>query len=117
MAACATPQAPLAVVQPTAEVTRTSPAPSPSTRFADELVSQLTLEQKVAQLLMVGFGGLVPDAEARRLVADQGVGGVCLFKRNIESAAQVKKLNAVTLGGWTSSAGYRRSWWQRQAAL
>jgi beta-N-acetylhexosaminidase len=60
----------------------------------DALLGRLTLEQKVGQLLMVGFAGTEVDDEAKSLLQGPGVGGVCLFKRNILSAEQVKRLNA-----------------------
>jgi beta-N-acetylhexosaminidase len=43
---------------------------------------------------MVGFASTEVDDEARSLLGGPGVGGVCLFKRNIRSAEQVKRLNA-----------------------
>ena len=59
----------------------------------DALRSRLTLEQKVGQLMMVGFGGQVVDAQIAALVQGRQVGGVCMFKRNIASAEQVARLN------------------------
>lgn len=56
-------------------------------------MGSLSLEQKVGQLLMVGFGGTEVDAEIEALVRGRQVGGVCLFKRNVVSAAQVARLN------------------------
>lgn len=53
----------------------------------------MTVEQKVGQLMMVGFGGTVVDEDIRALVRGREVGGVCMFKRNIESAEQIAKLN------------------------
>ncbi len=46
-----------------------------------------------ARLLCVGFEGTSVTAELKRLL-DGGVGGVILFKRNIESAGQVARLAA-----------------------
>lgn len=44
-----------------------------------------------ASLFVVGFPGLSPDAEVLRLI-DDGVGGVILFKRNVDAPAQVAEL-------------------------
>jgi beta-N-acetylhexosaminidase len=49
------------------------------------------LERRVARLFVVGFSGTTPDRHIVRLI-DDGVGGVILFKRNVESAPQVAAL-------------------------
>jgi beta-N-acetylhexosaminidase len=49
------------------------------------------LFRRCAGLFVVGFPGLQPDDELRALLAD-GVAGVILFKRNVESPAQVAAL-------------------------
>jgi beta-N-acetylhexosaminidase len=61
-------------------------------------LARLTLEQKVGQLLMVGFKGTEVTAEVEALVRGRQVGGVCLFRRNVESAEQVARLNAELRG-------------------
>jgi beta-N-acetylhexosaminidase len=53
----------------------------------------MTLEAKVGQLMMVGFGGHVVDASVVALVKGKQVGGVCMFKRNITDAEQIARLN------------------------
>jgi beta-N-acetylhexosaminidase len=49
------------------------------------------LYRRVARLFVVGFSGTSPDREVKSLI-DDGVGGVILFKRNVESPAQVAAL-------------------------
>jgi len=49
------------------------------------------MRTRLAQLLLVGFPGTVAGPTSRRLV-DQGVGGLLLFRRNVVSAAQVRRL-------------------------
>lgn len=49
------------------------------------------LFRRVARLFVVGFDGLSPDRHIKRLI-DDGVGGVILFKRNVESPEQVAAL-------------------------
>lgn len=53
----------------------------------------MTLEEKVGQLMMVGFAGQAVDAAVVELIGGRRVGGVCLFGRNIESAPQTARLN------------------------
>lgn len=47
--------------------------------------------RQAAGLFVVGFSGLEADADVLSLV-DDGVGGVILFKRNVETPAQVARL-------------------------
>ncbi len=53
----------------------------------------MSLEDKVGQLMMVGFGGTVVDEPVEELVRGLRVGGVCLFRRNISHSEQVARLN------------------------
>ena len=55
----------------------------------------MSLRDSVAtagQRLMVGFDGLEPSPDLRRLVRDFGVGGVILFSRNVDAPEQVAEL-------------------------
>lgn len=52
----------------------------------------LTLSQKIGQLLMVGFDGLAPDHHIESLLQHEQVGGVILFRRNVENPAQLAAL-------------------------
>lgn len=51
------------------------------------------MKQTIARLLVAGFDGTTLPPLMKKLVADQGLGGVILFSRNIENPPQVKKLN------------------------
>lgn len=53
----------------------------------------LSLRQKIGQLLMAGFEGLEPDGHIERLIRQQHLGGIILFRRNIGSPVQVAALN------------------------
>lgn len=53
----------------------------------------LTLEQKVGQLLMCGFDAKVADTHITEMIRDYHIGGVIVFKRNIESPGQLKALH------------------------
>src|SRR5262245_56667363 len=71
------------------------PAPSAPKGPPDveTLLSTMSLEAKVGQMMMVGFGGTVVDAPVEALVRGKLVGGVCMFKRNLADADQVGHLN------------------------
>ena len=51
-----------------------------------------SLQQQLGLLVMVGFDGFVPNAQIESLIREQRIGGVILFRRNIESPAQVAAL-------------------------
>lgn len=57
-------------------------------------LNDLTLEQKVGQLLMCGFHGQHADEQVTRLIRDYHVGGVIYFRRNVESVDQLTRLSA-----------------------
>ncbi len=52
----------------------------------------LTLEQKIGQLMVIGFDGTSVDAELHRMISEYHVGGVILFARNVQSPQQVAAL-------------------------
>lgn len=58
----------------------------------------MTLEQKIGQLVILGFNGLTEDDDGVReitnLISLGMAGGVIHFRRNIASESQVKQLNA-----------------------
>src|SRR5438105_8089278 len=62
--------------------------------IAHDALAHMTLEQKVGQVFMLGFEGTTLDASNRALIHDLHLGGVTLFARNVESAAQVAGLDA-----------------------
>lgn len=60
---------------------------------ATELLQTLTLSQKVAQLFMVGFDGLVPNSHIEEMLRVHQIGGIILFRRNVETPSQLAALN------------------------
>lgn len=52
----------------------------------------MTLKEKLGQLVMTGFQGTKPSKAIRSLVASTRVGGVILFRRNVEDPSQVQSL-------------------------
>ncbi len=97
MAACALPgpevPSPGVSVRPTITP---APAASASAYPTPAATSILTLRQRVAGLLVVGFRGkvLAPDDPILRAIRDDGLGGVILFGRNITSPQQLAELTA-----------------------
>ncbi|WP_339235525.1 beta-N-acetylhexosaminidase [Paenibacillus sp. FSL R5-0517] len=57
-------------------------------------LNELTLEQKVGQLLMCGFHGQHADEQITHLIRDYHIGGVIYFRRNVHSVDQLTKLSA-----------------------
>ncbi|MBJ6361592.1 beta-N-acetylhexosaminidase [Paenibacillus sp. GCM10012307] len=56
-------------------------------------LSQWTLEEKVGQLFICGFNGLIPDQGITALITEFHIGGIVYFRRNIESIGQVRELS------------------------
>ena len=53
---------------------------------------ELSLEEKVGQLFMIGLPGPELDDAAKALVDEIRPGGYCLFARNIREAEQTRTL-------------------------
>lgn len=56
------------------------------------MLTSLSLQDKVGQMLMVGFHGLEPPEWVLHMLAEGQIGGVVLFARNVESPEQLAKL-------------------------
>ncbi|MDE0043454.1 MAG: beta-N-acetylhexosaminidase, partial [Candidatus Poribacteria bacterium] len=57
-----------------------------------QLIPRMSIEQKVGQLVVVGFEGTRINADIRSIIVRHCVGGITLFARNIQSPRQVAKL-------------------------
>ncbi|MDZ4661969.1 MAG: glycoside hydrolase family 3 protein [Pseudomonadota bacterium] len=57
-----------------------------------KLIQEMTIEQRVGQLFLVGFSGLTPEDGLRSIIRDVKPGGILFFSRNIKSARQTSKL-------------------------
>jgi beta-N-acetylhexosaminidase len=67
-----------------------------------EKVNGMTLDEKVGQLVIVGFDGKTADKDVKNLIEKYHAGGVILFKKNIKSVSEtvalinsIKEINAV----------------------
>ena len=58
----------------------------------DTMVAEMTIEEKVGQLIMVGFEGTQANETIETYIRDRFVGGVVLFSRNIKSPQQTAEL-------------------------
>jgi len=57
-----------------------------------EQLDSLTLEEKIGQMVMVGIEGNVLGDDARQMIQQHHVGGIILFKRNIDNPVQTLSL-------------------------
>jgi len=57
-----------------------------------EQLEGLTLEEKIGQMVMVGIEGKALGDDARQMIQQHHVGGIILFKRNIDNPAQTLSL-------------------------
>ncbi len=57
-------------------------------------IGELTLRQKIGQMLMCGFHGTEPSEDIERLIREKHLGGIIYFRRNLVEPAQVAKLSA-----------------------
>lgn len=58
----------------------------------DTMIAEMTTEEKVGQLIMVGFEGTQANATIETHIRERFVGGVVLFSRNIETPQQTAEL-------------------------
>lgn len=72
----------------------------------EALLSRMTVEEKVGQMVMAGFPGKLPEAEVRILIEQWHVGGVILFSRNVTDPSQTAYLtNELQKMAMSSGAG------------
>ncbi|MEJ8553193.1 beta-N-acetylhexosaminidase [Tepidibacter sp. Z1-5] len=59
----------------------------------NDIINSLSLEEKLGQMIIVGFNGYEVDSDFSDLLENYKVGGVILFKRNIKNSEQLLNLN------------------------
>lgn len=57
------------------------------------LLKQMTLREKIGQMLLCGFHGTEASGDIERLLTEVPIGGVIYFARNVESPEQVELLS------------------------
>jgi len=74
---------------PSPSASEPTPEPTPSSDLSPEEIKirqtmqAMTLEEKVGQMLLAGVQGTKVDAAAKRMIAEDHVGGIILFKNNL----------------------------------
>ncbi|MGA8942914.1 MAG: beta-N-acetylhexosaminidase [Thermoactinomyces sp.] len=76
------------------------PKPENLSKWVDEQLAAMSLDEKIGQMFIAGFKGkgsdeqaLAVNEQARTLVKDYHVGGIIYFDRNVESPTQVARLS------------------------
>jgi beta-N-acetylhexosaminidase len=59
-----------------------------------DVLSDLTLEEQIGQLMVVGFPGTTPTPQLIELIQRYHVGNIILFSRNVQSARQLRALTS-----------------------
>lgn len=57
-------------------------------------MARMTLEQKVGQVMMIGFDGTALPTDLREMIEQYFIGGVILYERNVESPRALAQLDA-----------------------
>ncbi len=57
-----------------------------------EIIKNMTLEEKIGQMVMVGIDGYTNDAHSTEMIESFHVGGFILFKNNIKNTEQAQSL-------------------------
>lgn len=76
---------------------------SPAPPTFKQQVYAMPLEEKIGQLVLTGFEGTTVSETLRQAIEDVHIGHVILFKKNIESAAQLQQLNTDLLNLQTTT--------------
>lgn len=71
--------------------TKINPEPKPEQIKKDRLFS-MSLDEKIGQLLIVGFESKYLDEHVQKMITQYHIGGINLLKRNIENENQIKQL-------------------------
>lgn len=78
------------------ETERATPEPSPSPTAAPDPIliklNSLSLDEKIGQLVLVGFDGYTVDEQLSKLITDYYVTGVIVYSANVEGSKQLTDL-------------------------
>ncbi|MBU8916059.1 beta-N-acetylhexosaminidase [Bacillus sp. FJAT-29953] len=68
-----------------------------------EVISKMSLEDKIGQMILAGVSGTTMDASAKKLISQIHVGGIIFYKNNFETPAQaVQFVNQLKAGNSSS---------------
>jgi beta-N-acetylhexosaminidase len=73
-------------------VTHATPDPTEASDPIALQVSEMTLDEKIGQMLLVGIDGTVLDDQAKRMITEDKVGGIILYKNNITNLSGLVSL-------------------------
>lgn len=59
----------------------------------EAMIENMTLEEKVGQLMMIGLSGTEKGSEIQEFIEEKHIGGVIYFERNMSSPKQVAELS------------------------
>lgn len=79
---------------PAVEKPVADPSTTPLASDADQMVASMSLEQKIGQMMMVGFDGGGPGPVITDAIQKRHAGAIILYARNISSREQVAGMNA-----------------------
>ncbi len=70
------------------------PDPNPGTEDAreeniDSMIEDMSLEEKIGQLIVAGVEGSEPNEQTRRMIVEQHVGGIIFFRNNLADPASI----------------------------
>ncbi|WP_216086229.1 beta-N-acetylhexosaminidase [Mahella australiensis] len=57
------------------------------------LISTMSLDEKIGQMLIIGFDGYKVNTQVVTMIKDRNIGGVILFNRNVQGDKQLVQLN------------------------
>jgi beta-N-acetylhexosaminidase len=80
-----------------------SPSPPQEVDPAQTLLNQMSLEEKIGQMLIVGFKEASPTSQTQKLIQEGKVGGFILFQRNYKDFDTAVKLTN-QLKSWNSQS-------------
>ncbi|MDQ0243735.1 beta-N-acetylhexosaminidase [Bacillus fengqiuensis] len=58
----------------------------------NRLMEDMTIEEKIGQLMVIGFQSKDIDSHVKKMIEDYKVGGIILYDRNMETPSQVTRL-------------------------
>ncbi|MFC6651101.1 MULTISPECIES: beta-N-acetylhexosaminidase [Paenibacillus] len=80
----------------TPAATEAPATPSPAASATPDPISRklagMTLEEKIGQMLLVGIQGKTAGAEARKMIAEDKVGGIILYSNNVGNLKELVQL-------------------------
>lgn len=75
----------------------------PKAQTITKVISKMSLEDKIGQMILAGIAGTTVDANAKKLINQFHVGGIIFYKYNFETPAQsVRLINQLKTGNSSS---------------